>query len=236
MNRISRLGRDILDKLRGIRRPNSKYRQSEIHNPRNNYIGFNNPENLWDRPAITTKINTLRWLKVFFLALVLAFGAITAFDYYGPNLYELLSTSRYFSKMSSFLEDREETTRSGNSSSQNQAVKQSTSDGRNMKEYEFSPQAVEKAKEKVLREKNRQYWTQEEIDRIVKPRTGNDTGTEPASENDYFYEIELVSGGRITANDISMQDGVVEYANSKGLVVAIKKNEVKTIKRLKATH
>lgn len=237
MDRISRLARDILDKLRGARRPNAKYRQSGIHNPRNNYIGFNNPENLWDRPTITSKIfNRLRLLKVFFLTLALALGSITAFDYYGPNLYKMLSSSRYFSKISSYLKEREEKTRSESNSSQNPAVKQSPSDGWNTKKNEFSSQDVEKAKEQVLRERNRQYWTQEEIDRMVKPGTGRDAASNTPGGNNYFYEIELMSGGRITTEDILMEGGVVEYTNSNGLVVTVKKNEVKTIKRLKATR
>ncbi|EKD39011.1 MAG: hypothetical protein ACD_75C00533G0004 [uncultured bacterium] len=185
--------------------------------------------------TISRVINILTWLKVFLLTLIIAFCSITVFDYYGPNLYELLSNSRFLAKMGKFLEEKEKTTHTTSESSQNQAIQQPTSDGRNKKEYEFSSQAIDNAKERVLRERNRQYWTQEEIDRIVKSKADSDAGLEAGGEGSYYYEIELVSGGRITTDDIVMKDGVVEYSNSAGLVVTVKKNEIKTIKRLKAT-
>lgn len=236
MNTISRVIRNILSNLQGIGSQQSKIRQHEIHNPRALYPGFDNTEILRDRPTITAKIiNILTWLKVFLLTLIIAFCSITVFDYYGPNLYDLLSNSRFLSKMSKYLEEKEETTQTRGESSRNQAIQQPTSNGRNIKEYEFSSQAIENAKERVLREKNRQYWTQEEIDRIVKPKATSDAGPEPGDEGSYYYEIELVSGGRITTDDILMKDGVVEYSTGAGLVVTVKKNEVKTITRFKAT-
>ena len=234
MNTISRIIRNLLSKLPGIGGQQAKVRQHEIHNPRTLYPRFDNSDILRDKQPITARIiNMLTWLKVFLLTLIIAFCSITVFDYYGPNLYELLSNSRFFAKMSKYLEEK--TTQPTRESPQNQAIQQPTSDGRNIKEYEFSSQAIENAKEKVLREKNRQYWTQEEIDRIVKPKAAGDTGPEAGGGGSYYYEIELVSGGRITTDDIVMKDGVVEYSNSAGLVVTVKKNEIKTIKRLKAT-
>lgn len=234
MHKISGLFKKILARLQGTRKYTSKSRQSEIHNPRNEYIGFNNPAFLRDRPTIVTKLlNKLRWLKVFSFALVIAFCSIAAFDYYlSPDLFKLLSTSQFYAKMSRYLDSKEEATQKSSVPSQNRSVEQLPSDGKNIKEYKFSPEAIEKAKQNVSKEKNRQYWTPEEIDRIIKPKTNND----PADLSKYFYEIELISGGKITADDISLKDGVVEYSNNNGLVVTVKKNEIRTIKRLKATR
>lgn len=239
MNTISRAIKKILHKLQGIGSHQSKSRQNDIHHPRTVYPSFNNTEILRDRSTIAAKITHIfKLLKVFLLTLLIAFCSISIFDYYGPNLYKLLSTSRFLAKMSKYLEEKEDTTQPRSESSGDQTIPQPADDGPNIKEYEFSSQSIENAKERVLRERNRQYWTQEEIDRIVKPRTntGNDAGPEPGSESSYFYEIELVSGGRIITDDILMKDGVIEYSNSSGLVVTVGKNEVKTIKRLKTTR
>lgn len=232
MNRFSNVIKDIFNTLRGNRGQCSS-QPKDVHNPRNNFVGFNNPE----FPGRKKKSSsTLRFLKLLVIALILSLGAITGLDYYyGPNLFKLVATSKYYRMARSYLAEQK-APKKINKPAQQQTVQRSTDEGKDHKTYEFTAADIEKAKEKILIEETRQYWTPEEIDRIVGPRTDGDSGPKDGKPNPYFYDIELLSGGRLTTEALSLKDGVLEITDSRGLVVAIKKNEVKSIKRLQAAR
>jgi hypothetical protein len=232
MNRLFLGIKDIFTKFRGNRGPGSNW-SKDVHNPRNNFVGFNNPE----FPEGKRKFpGILRFLRHIVIALILALGAITALDYYyGPDFFKLVTTSKYYRMANSYLTEKMAPEKIDKPAKPH-TVERSTGDGKNRRQYEFTAADIEKAKEKILIDKNRQYWTPEEIDRIVGPRQDGDSNPEDGGPSPYFYDIELVSGARLSSENISLTDGVVEIIDSRGLVVTIKKNEVKSIKRLKAAR
>lgn len=224
--------KDIFSALRGDRGQKSS-RPKDIHNPRYDFAGFNNPA-LPERKKRFS--GTLRFLKLIVIALILALGTITALDYYyGPDIFKLVTASKYYRMASSYLAEKPAPEKIGKPAKPH-TVERSTSDGKIDKQYEFTAADIEKAKEKILIDKTRQYWTAEEIDRIVAPRPNGDSSPEDGKPNPYFYDIELVSGGRLTTETLSLKDGVLEITDSRGLVVAIRKNEVKSIKRQKVAR
>lgn len=232
MNRFLLVIKDIFDTLRGDRRQSS-HMPKDIHNPRNNFVGFNNPE----FPERKKKFSgTLRFLKHIVIALILALGTITALDYYyGPDFFKLITTSKYYRMASSYLAQKMAPEKIDKPAKQH-TVERSTSEGKIHKQYEFTAADIEKAKEKILIDKTRQYWTPEEIDRIVGPPPNGDSRPEDGKPSPYLYDIELVSGARLSSENISLTNGVLEITDSRGLVIAIRKNEVKSIKRLKAAR
>jgi restriction system protein len=88
------------------------------------------------------------------------------------------------------------------------------------KDLRFTDDQVKKAKEEMLREK-----TSEQFKKI-------ETGKE-GEEQKYYYEIELLAGGRVHADNAEITDKEITFKNNKGLVVTLNKDEVKTIKKIK---
>lgn len=63
--------------------------------------------------------------------------------------------------------------------------------------------------------------------------TGNDTET---ATIEYVFEIELLSGGLITTDNATLEDDTVTFTDKKGFVVSINKDEIRTMKKVKATQ
>jgi hypothetical protein len=91
------------------------------------------------------------------------------------------------------------------------------------KDLSFTGDQVQKAAEEILREKSREQFINIEM-------------TKEGEEKNYLYEIELVSGGRVYADNVKITDNKINYRTNKGLAISLNKDEVKSIKKTRVTE
>ena len=225
MKIISNLIKQVLGNRQSKHTQDSTWRQDEVHNRRNDHLSFHNPDFLANDSTSGSKS---RFVKVFIITFIVTLCSLTALDFYGSNVVRQLNSYEFFRKITHYFDRKETTVRNSNKSVPEHTVEKPTSNRKSTNEYEFSPKDIAKAKQELLKINSQQYWTQEEINLVFPPDAYGD--------NKYLYEIELISGGHLTADNLVMKEDFVEYSDNKGLILTIEKKEVKTIKRLKVNR
>lgn len=87
------------------------------------------------------------------------------------------------------------------------------------KVYRLTDDKVKKASEALLRQKV------EGGEQKTKPEA-------PGKDKTYYYEIELITGGTVFTDNLTVTDTAYTYRNRSGLIVSLRKDQVKTMKRL----
>ena len=132
-------------------------------------------------------------------------------------LYPELSTSFYSilpSRIKEFLPDGQQYLDTRNTQISMPFKLKKQEDGR------FTDDQVRRAMEDVLNEKKN-----EQLQKINAGQKGK--------EQNYLYEIELFSGGRFSTTNVIITDKEITYKSDRGLIVSLKKAEVKTLKKIK---
>jgi len=88
------------------------------------------------------------------------------------------------------------------------------------KDGRFTDDQIATAMKKVLDEKKNEQ-----------PK--DDNASQKVVEQKYLYEIELFSGGLISTDNVIITQKTITYKSSKGLVVSLNREEVKTMKKIK---
>jgi len=88
------------------------------------------------------------------------------------------------------------------------------------KDLNFTDAEIEKAKQQVLSNKSMELFKEIE--------TGGDGGKE-----NYFYQLELAGGSRVSAADVKINGNEVTYRTDRGLVFSLNREEVKSITRIR---
>ena len=83
------------------------------------------------------------------------------------------------------------------------------------KEYSFSDDQIKKAMREI-----------EESKKTAAASSQPTEGSRP------LYEIEFVSGGRVYSENVAATKDTITFENEKGLVVSVRRSEVKSLKRL----
>jgi restriction system protein len=89
------------------------------------------------------------------------------------------------------------------------------------KDLKFTGEQVKKATVEVLHQKEQEQFKRIETDKKEK-------------EKKFYYELELVSGGSIFTDNVTITKDKITYRNTRGLVVSLNKKEVKTLKKIQA--
>jgi hypothetical protein len=94
----------------------------------------------------------------------------------------------------------------------------------------FTAEDLDKAAKEVLARKKREV----ENDKSRKAAETEEilSDSQPPPGKKYLYEIEFKSGGQVAAEKIRVDNGVLTYESTGGLVVSIPSHEVKTLQRI----
>jgi restriction system protein len=94
----------------------------------------------------------------------------------------------------------------------------------------------------IQRENNDGNFSEDRIARAIKEvlsakkneqSTNIEGDGQKAEEQKYYYDIELFSGGFITTDNLTLTNNEVTFKNSKGLVVTLNREDVKSMKKIK---
>jgi hypothetical protein len=97
----------------------------------------------------------------------------------------------------------------------------------------YSPEDIEKVKQKLLAEKRRKLAQGTEAAKSVLELEAEEPETAQIEEKTHIYLIELYSGGRIYTDSVSSGDGAITYTSESGLVISIASHEIKSVQKLK---
>lgn len=168
-------------------------------------------------------------LKIFIVCCVLLLTVLMALLFFrssyiesGPYSEYAELVERYFNKLTGKLDIKPISIRSSPDGS-NQGSQEP-------RHYSFSESDIEKAKQELLEKRGRKMGTD----------TGNSSLKQFLEEQAhlgederYLYDIDLHSGGRVTAQNLTVENGTISYTSVGGLLMSFDVNEVKGITRHK---
>jgi restriction system protein len=91
-------------------------------------------------------------------------------------------------------------------------------------------------------EKNDGIFTEDQIAKAIKEvlsakkneqSINTEGGGQKVQEEKYYYDIELYSGGLITTDNLTVTNNELTFESSKGLVVTLNREDVKSMKKIK---
>jgi restriction system protein len=179
----------------------------ELHNNMKSDVNFEHqPERKTGR-----KLQIVKWTFAGLLVLAVGYSLLN-FDKSGASIYSTWST-----RIKGFFPHRQE-----------HPGTKDTEAGKPVRQAEpqdlsFTDDQVQKATEEILRDKSREQFINIEM-------------SKESEETKYFYEIEFVSGGRVYADNVKITDNKINYRTNKGLAISLNKDEVKSIKKTRATE
>jgi len=101
-------------------------------------------------------------------------------------------------------------------------------------DHTFSKTEIERVAQNLLKKTNGTGLSQKRI--ITSANQKGQISNRKTEGSKYLYDIEMLSGGRITADKVSISDGKVTYGNERGLIVSINASEVKSVSRKKIPY
>ncbi len=104
------------------------------------------------------------------------------------------------------------------------------------REYTFSAEQIEQAKKEVLKENENPPAAGAVAASVNRAKSWVQSVGQKFGEGEMAYSIEMLSGGVLTCYNVVEKNGVIVFEDEKGLVVAIDKDQIKSVKRLAATE
>lgn len=224
-DKVSPVIEGIVDKIHDGRKQDKKFWEREVENPRNDFVGYNNGEIPVD-PSGEGAVGTSKRNKAKRIAFTVGI-VITCFlfslVYFRPDLFPFLSYSKIYQTISDFLPPKEKDRHSVTSD----PIEKSKDLSTEPREHSFSEDQILRAKKNVLKaRKNKSNLTGTEISKENPP-------SHSFKDSENRYEIQLLSGRYIYADSVIVTKSMITFENKKGLVVSVKRDDVKSLKRMK---
>lgn len=206
----------LVKNILGKRKQDSKYWRNHID------------PNRQDPEEVEKKARRRSIFKIIAMTCLLLICFLATVLYWKPPFLEPLYSSKYVNLVHSFYYELTGKLDIKPISTQSR-VDKNDKENRKPQHYTFSDSDIEKAKQELLREGARK-----EIEGI----DGNNLRKQSAhkdgdKEENYLYEIELHSGGRISTTNLAVGGDKITYSNERGLFMSINSDEVKSVTRQK---
>jgi len=227
-DRVSPLTKVIVDKVHGGRKVDSKFWQSEFDNSGNDSVSIpiEKPEDL------DSFLKNLKARRTLLFAGVMVLCLLYSMVYFRPDLFPFLSYSKIYSTISEYFPDKKKVNNNARPITKSQPVVRSNGESSSNQDYTFSKDQVEKAKRELIDLSKSKQLRQKNNYRGTYVNSKNKPTNEHIKAVNSLYEIELLTGGRFTTKNVKITGDEVTFVSDRGLVVTIKKQDVKTLTRL----
>lgn len=190
---------------------------------RNSFVEFNN-QDVWEegRKSLDRRIKRRKFIRNISLLTFIATIIIIFCIFLRPDLFSLLSFSKISKKISTLYPSHQEDDlpvfrlRSENSTASIVPPHP---------EYSFTKDQVDKVQNLLLSKSRNVDSNSVYLEKTI----------ELQKEENFRYEIELMSGRRFYSETASIENNIISFEDTKGIVISLDKKDIKSINLIKAS-